>query len=511
MSYYSKDKFDKSLDEFGEVGRVELISYPIVEVNGLPSAFSQEVVIFENGMLGQVTAAKKDSVEVLLFSTDPVTAGTRVARTGSTLHIPVGDKLLGKTIDSLGHSLYPSKPVGDIDNFRPIESESPGIEKRSKINKPLETGVSVVDMLVPLGMGQRELVVGDRKTGKTNFLLQTILNQANKGTICIYVGIGKKKAEILNVEDYVEKNNIKDKTIIVASSSTDSAGIIYLTPYTGMTIAEYFRDQGKDVLIILDDLSTHAKYYREIALLGRNFPGRNAYPGDIFYTHGRLVERAGNFVMEEGGKEVSITCLPVAETIGGDISGYIQTNLMSMTDGHIYFDSDLFVQGRRPAVNTFLSVTRVGRQTQTPVRSGINREISNFLSLYEKTQSFVHFGAELSRGAKSTLAMGGKIIDFFNQPPDRILDYYLQEMLFCLIWIRTWAGKSTEEVRIELEKIMHTYKKSKVLQNTFKKYVSEAADFNELLGKVSAESKQILQTITQEINIHLKPEGKKDK
>lgn len=490
---FSKEKFEESLKNTGEVGSVQKVSYPICYADGLPSAFPYELVMFETGEFGQVSSASPDYVEILSFSPHPIDIGARVARTGKALEVPVGEALLGTSVDPLGRSLYKSKPVGPFSEFRGIETVPLGIEHREKITEPLVTGVSIVDMMVPLGKGQRELVIGDRKTGKSSFLLQTLLNQANQGTICIYAAIGKKKTDIRHIEAFLEKNNLGDRSFIVASSSTDSAGIIYLTPYAAMTMAEYFKDQGKNVLIILDDLSIHAKFYREISLLGKNFPGRNSYPGDIFYTHGRLVERAGNFKTPNG--PVSITCLPVAETVEGDISGYIQTNLMSMTDGHVYFDKDLFAQGRRPAVNFFLSVTRVGRQTQTSVRSGLNRELNSFLTLHEKTQSFVHFGAELSEGVKTTLAMGDKILDFFNQQPDKILDLNSQIILFCLIWIGTWNDKTTTDTRVELVKIMRAYEKSDELQSLFKKYVDEATDFNALLGRLSTESKLVLDAI----------------
>uniref|UniRef100_A0A7C4TJE1 F0F1 ATP synthase subunit alpha n=1 Tax=candidate division WWE3 bacterium TaxID=2053526 RepID=A0A7C4TJE1_UNCKA len=470
-----------------------MLAFPLVYVDGLPSAFPQEVVMFESGEIGQVVSAGLDYVEILTFSSESIKLGTRVTRTGKSLEVPVGPMLLGKVIDPLGRSMYKSEPLGVFETYRPIEVLPPGIDTREKITQPLETGVALVDMMVPLGKGQRQLIIGDRKTGKTKFLLQTILNQAKKGTICIYTAIGKKKADIKHVEAFFEKNDLKDRTLIVAAAPTDSSGIIYITPYAAMTIAEYFRDLGQEVLIVLDDLSTHAKFYREISLLGKNFPGRNSYPGDIFYTHGRLVERAGNFKTAKG--VVPITCLPVAETIEGDISGYIQTNLMSMTDGHIYFDRDLFAQGRRPAINFFLSVTRVGRQTQTTLRSGINRELNSFLSLHEKSQSFIHFGAELSEGLKTTLSMGDKVLDFFNQSPNKILDMNLQLMLFCLIWIGIWNKMDKQQVRIEIEKIISIYRKNAGIRDLFAKYITEAQDFNTLLGRLSAESNKVLEAL----------------
>lgn len=487
------EQFHKYLNEIGEIGKVQKVNYPILQVDGLPRAFPQELVIFENGDIGHVTSVDDSYVSILTFSDNPPKPGIRVVRTGTTLKVPVGEVLMGRVINPLGHSVYSSRPIPPAEEYRAIDTAPLGIDKREKITEPLETGVSVVDLMVPLGMGQRELVVGDRKTGKTNFLLQTILNQSMRGTICIYTGIGKKKTDIRHIEKFIEINNLQSTSLMVVSTSSDSAGIIYLTPYVAMTIAEYFKDRGKNVLIVLDDLTIHAKFYREISLLGGNFPGRNSYPGDIFYTHARLLERAGNFKTEQGS--VSITCLPVAETVEGDISGYIQTNLMSMTDGHIYFDSGLFAQGRRPAVNFFLSVTRVGRQTQTQVKSGLNRELNSFLTLHEKTQSFVHFGAELSQGVKTTLELGNKVIDFFNQSSDRILSTDLQIMLFCLIWVGTWNDLSTENTRIELEKVISVYESYEEVRNLFRDYVQQAPEFNALLGRISTEQKDIVKTL----------------
>jgi F-type H+-transporting ATPase subunit alpha len=481
------------LDEIGEIGKVQKVNYPILQVDGLPRAFPQELVLFENGDIGQVTSTDPGYVSVLTFSQDPPKPGTRTVRTGEVVKIPVGEALLGKSLNPMGKSLYDTRPLPPMEEKRSVDTQPLGIDMRGKISEPLETGVSVVDLMVPLGKGQRELVVGDRKTGKTNFLLQTILTQSLQGTICIYAGIGKKKTDIRHIEQYLDKNNLRNSTVLVVASASDSAGIIYLAPYTAMTIAEYFKDRGKNVLVVLDDMTNHAKFYREISLLAENFPGRNSYPGDIFYTHSRLIERAGNFKTENGN--VSITCLPVAETVEGDISGYIQTNLMSMTDGHIYFDSGLFAKGRRPAVNFFLSVTRVGRQTQTSVRSGLNRELNSFLSLHEKTQSFIHFGAELSEGVKTTLELGNKVIDFFNQSSDTILDSNLQVMLFCLIWVGTWNNLTTENTRIELEKIITAYEDNSAVRDMFADYINNAPDFNALLGRISTEQKDILKKL----------------
>lgn len=491
--YFGKGSFEDLLNATGEVGFVDMISYPIVRVAGLPSVKITEVVIFENGDFGTVYSLEPEYADILVFSPEKLKLGMRVARTEERLSIPVGDGILGHVIDPLGMSLDASRPFKSPERLRPIEIKAPEIGARTRIKNPLLTGVAVVDLMVPLGMGQRELVVGDRKTGKTKFLLQTILNQSRKGVICIYSAIGKKKTDIKMVESFFKKKGIFENSLIVATASTDSAGMIYLTPYSAMTFAEYFKDEGKDVLLILDDISVHAKYCREIALLGKMFPGRNSYPSDIFYTHSRLVERAGNFIAEKG--EVSITCLPVAETVEGDISSYIVTNLISMTDGHLYFDRDFFSQGRRPAVNYALSVTRVGRQTQSVIQQGASRELSNFLSLYERTKQFTHFGAELSEGTKTTLKMGENIIEFLNQSPDEIYELGLMVIIYCLIWVGTWQKESTQSLKFHINRLVKAYEKSESLRRMVQKLITGSSNFNELLGRITGESPKILQEV----------------
>jgi F-type H+-transporting ATPase subunit alpha len=337
---------------------------------------------------------------------------------------------MGSVISPLG--LKPELFFTQPNKFRPVEFSPLGISFRTKISKTLETGVVLVDLLVPLGLGQRELILGDRKTGKTNFLLQTLHNQAKKGIICIYVAIGKRKTEIKKAVDFFASKGIANQIITVATSSHDSAGEIFLAPYSGMAIAEYFRDLGKDVLIIMDDMSTHARFYREISLLNKRFPGRDSYPGDIFHIHSRLLERAGNFLVNDN--PVSITCLPAAESPQGDITGYIQTNLMSMTDGHIYFDAELFFKGRRPAINPFLSVTRVGHQTQSKLQKDIRQKILDLFSRYEKTVGFQRFGAELGENSRQIIALGEKIYRFLDQPLGLAVPANLQMFLLAKLW-----------------------------------------------------------------------------
>jgi F-type H+-transporting ATPase subunit alpha len=490
-----KNEYEKYLNEIKETGFVERIIPPLVYVNGLPGARLDEVVYFESGEMGIVRSLEEEETEVLVFSNKPVRVGSQVARSGNILMIPVGDDFLGQSVDPLGNSLNPARASPAGSELRSVDEQAPGIGVRERVVEPFITGVTVVDLMIPLGKGQRELVLGDRKTGKTEFLLQTMLSQAREGAVCIYAGVGRKKADIKKIEDFIAESGIQQSTIVISSSSTDPLGLIYITPYCAMTLSEYFKDTGRNVVLILDDMSTHAKFYREISLVGRRFPGRNSYPGDIFYTHARLLERAGNFQTQYG--VCSLTCLPVVETIESDISGYIQTNLMSITDGHVYFDTELFEQGRRPSVNYFLSVTRVGRQTQSKLHWGVNRELSSFLTLLEKTKRYIHFGAEINEGIRSTLAMGDRIMTLFNQPMGKIFPINLQMFLFSLIW----AGLLGDISPTELTKVMDNSLKSYMLEDDFRqlvdKLIEENEDFNVLLGKISSQSKSFMDKIKE--------------
>lgn len=475
--------FEFYLKKYGEIGFVEQIHYPIIFVTGLPSVRPTETVVFENGIIGQVISIAPSTVEVLTFSQPNITVGTRVVRTDNYLEIPVGKNLLGRVVGPL------CQPIDSVEKFdeknmeyRPIDIVPPGINKRKRISKPLETGVALVDLLIPIGKGQRELIIGDRKTGKTSFLRQTVLNQSKNGTICIYAAIGKKMVDIRGIHEYFVAQKGMDNTIIVASHSQDPAGIIFLTPYCAMAIAEYFRDQGIDVLVILDDLTTHAKFYREISLIAKRFPGRESYPGDIFYIHSRLLERGGNFVVGDG--EASITCLPVAESLEGDIAGYIQTNIMSMVDGHIFFDNDLFTKGRRPAINPFVSVTRVGNQTQSQVRRDIHREIITVLNLFEKAETFVHFSSTLIESTKLSLATGEKILKFLTQEVSETVPSNAQTILFAMVWLHYWPDNETDKMKLDNEKIAALYQSDESVSSLLDTLVNSATSFNDLLGKI---------------------------
>lgn len=480
--------FSTKMNEIGEFGIVENVRHPIVTASGLPGARLNEIVLFESGEMGEVFLMEENSLEILVFSKNPVMVGTKITRGDSFLSVPVGDELLGGIIDPLGNSVSQNIRMQKPATFRDIDVAPLGISSRARIKKPFVTGVTIVDTMVPLGHGQKELIIGDRKTGKTSFLLATIKNQVKLGSIAIYAGIAKRKSDIKKVETFLQDEGLANSSIIVSTTSYDSPSLIYLAPYTALTIAEHFRDMGRDVLVVLDDLSSHARFYLEISLLAKRFPGRDAYPGDIFHTHARLLERAGNFKLAEG-REASITVLPVAEVVEGDLTGYITTNLMSMTDGHIFFDSDVYYEGRRPAINVPLSVTRVGRQAQSPLLRSINREISAFITLYEKVQNLSHFGAELNDSVKETIATGESVYRFFNQHYNISLPVEVQIVVFGLLWLGMIDRSEENLEKVKLRFIQEYAKdENKALFNSAYQQVS----FNKLLEYITTNKTALL-------------------
>lgn len=488
--------FEYYLNLNSEIGFVEKVNSTIIYADGLPLVKPEEIVLFETGESGMVLSLTENTVEILVFSKKFIRVGTRIVRTNEFIKVPVSQRLLGQIIDPMGNPISPMKPSNIPLEYRLINNPTTGILSRISINRQMETGVPAVDLITPLGFGQRELIIGDRKTGKTNFLMQTILSQAKQNNICIYAAIGKKTLDIKEAEEFFRKNGIMDRVIIVYSRFQDPIGITYLVPYSAMTIAEYFRDEGNDVLLVLDDLITHAKFYREISLLGNRFPGRNSYPGDIFHTHAKLLERGGNFITNKG--ERSITCLPVVESTQGDLSGYIQTNIVAMTDGHLYFDTELFAKGRRPAINSFISVTRVGRQTQSSLKRDINREILSFLTIYEKMQNFSHFGAELNEGIKTTLNFGEKLTAFLDQPSSTITPLNLQIILFAMLWNNKIQYNTTQPIEEDLHRIVNVYNTNKDIKKLIDDLVTNTTSFNNLLSIIRDKGKDILQLLKSE-------------
>jgi len=467
------------LDKTGEIGYVKRVVHSIAYVEGLPNAVSKEVVLFECGAQGLILSLLDNFIEVLLISSVPVKVGESVARTGEQLTVPLSEELLGSIVSPLVLSLSGEEIVAKPKEKRPVDNEPISILGRTEIKLPFETGVKIVDLMVPLGKGQRELVIGDRKTGKTLFLMQAMLSQSRLNTICVYSAIGKRQQELESVIDFMEENKILSSSVVVATGSADPAGLIYLTPYTAMTIAEYFRDLGRDVLIIMDDLTAHASYYREISLLARRFPGRSSYPGDIFYMHAKLLERAGCF---ENG---TITALPVAESAMGDLTGYIQSNLMAMTDGHIFFDIDRYNRGIRPAINPFLSVTRVGMAAQSPLVRDLNRHLSSFLVHMEEVREFMHFGAEVSDSLKSTLNLGIRVDEFLHQEQLSIVPVNIAIFLLGAIWGGFAKDIDKDKLRTEYDRIFQKYSNVTQFRQFVDSLILGSPSFNDLVQKIS--------------------------
>jgi len=482
------------LQTFGEYGEVNAITYPIVSVSGLPSVRSRELVIFENGDLGQVLSLNESGVDVILLGRTSIPIGTKVSRTGSQLTVPVGEELLGHTLNPLG-SLYATNQIlPDIPEHRIIDKPPIGISERTRITKQFISGTSLVDIIVPLGRGQKQLILGDRKTGKSTFVITVMKNALRDGMITIYAAIGKKKSDIKYLETIMDQLPEKNRMAIIATSSFDSPGLIYLTPFTAMTLAEYFRDRGEHVLVIFDDLLSHAKFYREFSLLAQVFPGRDSYPGDIFHIHARLLERAGNFKHSQRG-EASISALPIVETQDTDLTGYIVSNVMSITDGHILFDSNIFASGRRPAIHTGLSVTRVGKQTQTNLVRDVNRELTSFFAIYEKVENLSHFSTELTDSVKSILATGERISAFFTQPAGLIVPLPVSLILFGLVWLNFIpdGAAGVDAVRTGLLRAYH-HDKHKQFMNS----LLQAETFNGLLANIGKNKEEIFKMIHNE-------------
>lgn len=489
------ESYQSALHKIKEYGIVEEVNPPIIICSGLPGAMPNEIVIFENGEMGQILSLLEDKVEIIIFTQNDLQPGIQVTRTGEKLQIPVGKEYLGKTIDPLGEIIFKGKDNNIPKLKRSIESTPLKLKERKIIKRQLITGVTLIDTLLPLGKGQRELIVGDRKTGKTSALLTIVNTQHELGDIIIYALIGKKKEEIKRIVEYLKENKLDKNTVVVASSSQDSPSLIELTPYSAMTLAEHFREEGNDVLVIFDDLSTHAKFYREISLIAKRFPGRESFPGDIFYKHAKLLERGGHFV-SSSGKENSITCLPIAETIQGNLTDHIVSNIISITDGHILFDSESFNKGRRPAVNIFLSVTRVGKQTQNTVAREISQTVMSFLIRYEKALEFSHFGAELSEEVKDTIDKGNKIYGFFEQNYQKIVPLEIQQLGVGLIWSSISKALKTNEMPLIRDKAVKCYegKEFKILVNQ----ILNADNIAELVKNIEQNKVKIMQAL--EIN-----------
>ena len=372
-----------------------------------------ELLEFEDGSYGMAQNLEENSVSIVIFGSDEnIGEGQTVKRTGKVVSVPVGDALIGRVVNALGQPIDGAGPV-DTKEFRPVESKAPGICERRSVHQPLQTGIKAIDSMIPIGRGQRELIIGDRQTGKTTIATDTIINQKGQDVICIYVAIGQKRSTVASLVENLTRNGAMDYTIVVAATASESSPLQYIAPYSGCAMGEYFMNKGKDVLIIYDDLSKHAVAYRALSLLIRRPPGREAYPGDVFYLHSRLLERAAKLDDEHGGG--SLTALPIIETQAGDVSAYIPTNVISITDGQIFLETELFHSGIMPAVNPGISVSRVGGDAQIKAMKKVAGTLKLIYSQYRELQSFAQFGSDLDADTKARLEQGARIVEVLKQ------------------------------------------------------------------------------------------------
>ena len=399
--------------EVSETGVVILVGDGIAKASGLEKCMAGELVEFPDGSFGMAQNLEEDTVSIVILGSDQgIKEGDIVKRTGKVVSVPVGDGLIGRVVNALGEPIDGKGTISAAD-FKAIESPAPGIIERQHVNRPLQTGIKAIDSMIPIGRGQRELIIGDRQTGKTTIATDTILNQKGKDVICIYVAIGQKRSTVAQVVENLTRGGAMDYTIVVSATASELAPMQYIAPYSGCTMGEYFMHQGKDVLVIYDDLSKHAVAYRAISLLIRRPPGREAYPGDVFYLHSRLLERAAQLSPELGGG--SLTALPIIETQAGDVSAYIPTNVISITDGQIFLETELFNSGIMPAVNPGISVSRVGGDAQIKAMKKVAGSLKLLYSQYRELQSFAQFGSDLDSDTKERLALGERIVAVLKQ------------------------------------------------------------------------------------------------
>ncbi len=434
---FEVDKADR------ETGSVIWVGDGIANIYGLDHVMYGEIVVFENGVRGMIQDIRESQVGCILFGKDTgIKEGSTVTRTKKRAGVPVGEKFLGRVVDALGS---PVDGLGEIENddYRPVEEPAPGIVDRKSVSVPLETGILSIDSMFPIGRGQRELIIGDRQTGKTSIAMDAILNQKGKDVICIYVAIGQKSSSVAQIVNTLKKHDAMDYTIVVTSTASDPAPLQYIAPYAGTAFGEYFMHKGKDVLIVYDDLSKHAVAYRAISLLLERSPGREAYPGDVFYLHSRLLERSSRLSEEAGGG--SLTALPIIETQDGDVSAYIPTNVISITDGQIFLESDLFNSGQRPAVNVGLSVSRVGGAAQSKAMKKAAGSMRVDLAQYREMEVFTQFASDLDDNTKAQLAYGKSLMELLKQPLSNPMS--LAEQVITLVTATNRFFSDVEDVK----------------------------------------------------------------
>ena len=431
--------------QLGDIGTVVTVGDGIVRIHGLEKCMINELLEFENGVHCMALNLEQDFVGAVMLGSDAgIKEGDTVKRTGSIVSVPVGEELLGRVVNSLGQPIDGKGPILAKET-RPIEKIASGIITREPVNVPLQTGIKAIDSMIPIGRGQRELIIGDRQTGKTAIAIDTIINQHDKDVICIYVAIGQKNSTVAGVVEQLRANNALDYTIIVSATASELAPLQYIAPYSGCTMGEYFMDKGKDVLVVYDDLSKHAVAYRTLSLLLKRPPGREAFPGDVFYLHSRLLERAARLNKDYGGG--SLTALPIIETQAGDVSAYIPTNVISITDGQIYLETELFNAGVRPAVNPGISVSRVGGNAQIKAMKKVSGTLKLDYSQYRELQSFAQFGSDLDQDTKDRLAKGERIVEVLKQDQNSPLAVEEQVVIIYAVINNYLASIEIEQIK----------------------------------------------------------------
>ena len=441
----SQIKYYENTIKQDETGTVLLVGDGIARASGLINCMAGELLEFEDGSFGMAQNLEENSVSIVLFGDDSgIGEGQTVKRTGKVVSVPVGEAMIGRVVNALGQPIDGAGPVVTSE-YRAIESPAPGICERQGVNQPLQTGIKAIDSMVPIGRGQRELIIGDRQTGKTAIAIDTIINQKGKDVICIYVAIGQKRSTVSSLVETLTRNGAMDYTIVVAATASEASPLQYIAPYSGCAMGEYFMYKGKDVLIIYDDLSKHAVAYRALSLLIRRPPGREAYPGDVFYLHSRLLERAARLDEAHGGG--SLTALPIIETQAGDVSAYIPTNVISITDGQIFLETELFHSGVMPAVNPGISVSRVGGNAQIKAMKKVAGTLKLIYSQYRELQSFAQFGSDLDADTKARLEQGARIVEVLKQNQNAPVPVEKQVAILYAVTKGILSRVATEDVR----------------------------------------------------------------
>ena len=470
--------------ETSETGTVILVGDGIAKASGLEKCMAGELVEFPNGAYGMAQNLEEETVSIVILGDDNgIKEGDTVKRTGKVVSVPVGKNLIGRVVNALGEPIDGKGPI-EAEGFRPIESPAEGIIQRKPVNVPLQTGIKAIDSMIPIGRGQRELIIGDRQTGKTTIATDTILNQKGKDVICIYVAIGQKRSTIAQLVNNLTLGGAMDYTIVVSATASELAPMQYIAPYAGCAMGEHFMHQGKDVLVIYDDLSKHAVAYRAISLLIRRPPGREAYPGDVFYLHSRLLERAAN--LAKGG---SLTALPIIETQAGDVSAYIPTNVISITDGQIFLESELFNSGVMPAVNPGISVSRVGGNAQIKAMKKVAGSLKLLYSQYRELQSFAQFGSDLDADTKARLALGERIVEVLKQKNNAPVEVAHQ---VCILYAVTQGYLKN----LEVSKIAAF---QKALEDTMEARYFDALQAIRTTGKLEKETEEAIQQAITEV------------